>query len=66
MCTGEATKAKIGQNLRELADDADIVFLQELGPWGQAIPEDPAWQRLWCRFAGTRHIVLIVQLSDEG
>ena len=66
LCTGEATKAKIGQNLKELADDADIVFLQERGPWDQAIPEDPARQGRWCRVAGTRHMVLIVQLPDEG
>lgn len=47
------TGAKIAFNLQELAEDADIVFLQELGPWDKSIPEDPARQRVWCRLAGT-------------
>jgi hypothetical protein len=51
--TGDLDKVgpKIGLNLKELAEDTDIVFLQELGPWDNSIPQDPARQRVRCRFA---------------
>ena len=32
-----ATHHQKAQQIHELADDADIFFLQELGPWDQSV-----------------------------